>query len=584
MAKAAKSKNKFASYTFQQANEAFNGLKLKLEKVRENREYVKGNDWQGGKGWVGPQFEGNTQVSKDLWREIEREFASKGSIRSCVRRKTRGVIGRIPTWQISSRNAPADSDSPESKAIQERIEEAQKILNEFWKNSRVHRTLKRYVHEYETSGYSIVRLFFVQDGENEAEPIQTIEDAVKKIELFYEEPDQGIVLIDRETLAKASLFRYEKDGRVYIEMCYVDDEGMTVFKKFSQNDGKDFAQSSGLSTLANNIADELTETDGIELPLNQKLLIFALEGESMISTAMRSQQKIVNKGVTMMSHNLDVDGYRSRLLLNALPPGDYQTQPDGKRVFVPDPNGLDVGAGKIQYAQGLPIIEREGGTGDRPTKITTNYSTPGVFESQPIDVKTYIDTIKTGSDSILEEADQLHVAITGDANASGESLKQQRDGYKGSLDDTKSLLDDEGSEIFETVLSIVAYLMGEDDRYIDLQVSFSAVLNPGPVSSEERKAAQDEFKNGVRTLESTMEETGIVDPDAMKAKKAVESESELNRLSTALDVINKAPGSLSLIERRRILFPNKTEAEHLEDIKQLAKEDPTIAAAYGIEV
>src|SRR5689334_20641373 len=93
----------FATYTFDDANEVFGLLKTRIDETKPNREYIKGNDWQNGKEWVGPQFDGNTEVSKDLRKEIEREFASKGSIRGVVRRKTRGVIGRVPNWLISSR-------------------------------------------------------------------------------------------------------------------------------------------------------------------------------------------------------------------------------------------------------------------------------------------------------------------------------------------------------------------------------------------------------------------------------------------------------------------------------------------------
>ena len=570
----------FANYSFEDANEVFGLLKTRIDETQSNRDFIKGDDWQDGEGWVGPQFEGSTDVSRNLRQEIKREFASKGSIRGVVRRKVRGVIGRVPNWLISSRNAP-DNNSQVSSDIEERIGEAQIILNEFWKHSKAHRILKRWVTDYEVSGYSTIRLLFSQKN-TEVDIAQTFQDAVKQLQLINEEIGQAVIVFDKETLDRASFVRYETDGKVFIEMCYINVDGFTVFKKFSQNDGKEFAKKAGLNELAKNIKDQQNTSSELELPLNEKLLVFALDGEAMVSNSMRSQQRIVNKASTMLSHNLDQDGYRAKKIINALPPGEYQTNAEGQRVFVPNPSGIRVGAGSVEYINGLPVITKEGGNDTH--KITTTYTTPGIFESQPIDVKSFIDSGTDAAEAILEEADQKHVSVSGDANASGESLKQQRHSYIASLEETKSLFDDEASDIFETVLASVAYLMGDEERYADLQVTVSAILNPGPVSSEDRRAAQDEFKNGIRTLESTMEETGITDPDAMKAKIAQEPESELNRISQVLDVINKAPASLSLLERRRLLYPHKTEAEHLADIAQLAKEDPTIAAAYGITV
>jgi hypothetical protein len=95
-------------------------------------------------------------------------------------------------------------------------------------------------------------------------------------------------------------------------------------------------------------------------------------------------------------------------------------------------------------------------------------------------------------EAILEEADQKHVAISGEAEPSGESRIQARDDFRQSLEDTKSNFDTVVSEVFETVLAVVAYLMDKEDRYKDLQVSVSSILNVGPKSIEERRVAMDE--------------------------------------------------------------------------------------------
>lgn len=511
----------FENYDFETANQAFGKLKTGLEDVAANRKFVKGDDWQDGSGWVGPQFTGASKLSRELKDAIAREFTSKSSVKSVVRRHRRGVIGRVPNWQISSRSAPSEPDAEIPKETTDLIAEAQKILNEFWKNSRVHRTLKEAVTDYLAAERSLLRLFFVQNGESEREVAKTVEDAAKMIHLFKEEPDAGCIIWNKETLKKASLFRYTREENVVIEMCYIDDDGDTIFKTFSKDDTETFTDSQFPTSLGkyNDGRKADQETDSIPLPLNGQLLVFELNGESFITPAMKSQQKLVNKAYTMLSHNLDVSGFRERVYLNAMPPGEIEIDPvTQKKTFKPNPEGIEVGAGKLSYTQGVPITEREG------DKIKNTLTNPGVFESDPIPVTTYIETAAAGSEAILEEADQKHIAISGDATASGESRIQARDEYQGSLEDSKSELDDTMSGCFEAVLALVAYLMGSPDRYIDLQVTFNAILNPGPVSADQRRVTMEEAEKRFRSRESAMDGIGITDPDAMKSKIKEEEE------------------------------------------------------------
>lgn len=512
----------FEDYTFDDATEVFSELKSKLQKTAENRKYIDGDDWQDGKGWVGPQFDGNGKVAKMYKKEIERDFAAKGDLRSAVRRHMRGVVGRVPGWLISTRTSNADPEAEPSQEEQTLISEAQIILNEFWKKSKVHQTLKQVVTDYLTEGHGVLRLFFVQSPDGgEPEFAKDIRAAVKKIHLFREEPNSGCVRCDKKTLQFASFYRSEEDGMINIEICFVNSEGKTIFRKLSKQSSADFARKNFGNSIGKYMDNKEPQPEAdVELPLDGKLLVFELSGQSLITSAMRSQQKIVNKGYTMLSHNLDTDGFRTKKILNGLPPGKFE-KIDGKEVYVPDPDGEKVGAGSITYTSGLPIVER-----DQEGRIKQSYTTPSVHESEPVDPKSYIEASDAASGAILEDADQKHIAITGDAATSGESRREAREAFKQSLEDTKSNLDDVGSNVGEAVLAVVAYLMGQSDRYKDLQVTFNSILNPGPVSVEDRRVAREEAKDRFRSNESAMEEIGIVDPDAMKTKIAEEDKAK----------------------------------------------------------
>lgn len=510
----------FGATTFEQAQEYFSSVKKNTEKTVEARAFLDGDDWRKGKNWTGADL-GDGDIGKYLKSEIEKKLTAKGSVKSTARRHRRGVVGRIPSWLVTWRNAPADPDAETPPEIQELINEAQIIFNEFWKNSRVHRTVKKLISDYLAQNRGLMRLFFVQSesGEASVDIPEDIRAAVRLIHLFHEKPEQGVVVFDKETLKKSSFFRYEKGNITFIEQCYVEN-GETIFRTLSGNGYLEKKAEAVVSAYLD--AETGEETDELRLPLEGKLLVFEIEGiedAPFVTPAMISQQKLQNKGWTMLSHTLDTDGFRSTLLGNALPPGEFVDK-DGKKVFVPSEQGFKFGPGEIQFIGGLPTVEHNAQTKTTKSSITT----PTFHQSEPIGISTFADTIRETSKAILEDADQRHIAISVDMELSGVSQQEARADYAGSLEDTKSDLDDVMSDVFETVLALVAYVMNQPGRYNELQVTFSAIINPGPVSVEERAQAVSEGDAGYRTTESVMESIGISDPDAMAAAVAKQQE------------------------------------------------------------
>lgn len=513
----------FANVTFDQAQDFFKLHKKNLDKTVEARAFLDGDDWRGDKNWTGADL-GNGEIGKKLKAEIEKKLTAKGTIKTVTRRHRRGVAGRIPTWLVSWRNAPADPDAETPGNIPNLINEAQVILNEFWKNSRVHRTVKQIVNDYLAQNRGLLRLFFVQNdsGEASVEIPGSVQAAVKLIHLFREKPEQGIVVFDRETLKKSSFFRYEKGGMIYIEQCYIEN-GETVFRTLS---GNGYLEQKVDAIVAPYLDPDTNEpVNDLRLPLNGKLLVFEIEGiedSPFITPAMISQQKLQNKAATVLSHTLDTDGFRSTLLANALPPGEFKKNEKGEQVYVQFEKGFTFGPGEVQFVSGLPTVEKNAEKGTTKTGVTS----PSVHQSEPVGISTYSDTIRETSKAILEDADQRHIAVSVDMELSGVSQQEARADYAGSLEDTKSDLDDVMSEVFEAVLSLVAYVMNTPGRYDELQVTYSSILNAGPVSTEERSQAVSEGDAGYRTKESVMELIGISDPDAMAA--AVKKQQEEN--------------------------------------------------------
>lgn len=510
----------FAKITFEQAQEIFKFHKKNLDKYSEARAFLDGDDWLDGKNWTGADL-GEGDIAKYLDSELKKKLTAKGSLKTVTRRHRRGVVGRIPAWLVTWRNAPADPDAQTPAEIQSLIDEAQIIFNEFWKNSRVHRTVKQVINDYLAQNRGLLRLFFVQSqtGEASIEIPDELQAAVKLIHLFREKPEQGIVVFNKETLQKSSFFQYQKGGILFIEQCYIEN-GETVFRTLS---GNGYLEQKAEAVVASYLDPDTNEpVEDLRLPLGGKLLVFEIEGvedSPFVTPAMVSQQKLQNKAATMLSHTLDTDGFRSTLIANALPPGEF-IEKEGKQVYVKSEKGFKFGPGEVQLVSGIPTIEHNAQT--KTTKQSV--STPSFHQSEPIGITTFADTIKETSKAILEDADQRHIAVSVDMELSGVSQQEARADYSGSLDDTKSDLDDVMSEVFEAVLSLIAYVMNTPGKYDELQVTFSAITNPGPVSVEERAQAVTEGDGGYRTKESVMELIGISDPDAMAAAVAKQKE------------------------------------------------------------
>ena len=83
-------------------------------------------------------------------------------------------------------------------------------------------------------------------------------------------------------------------------------------------------------------------------------------------------------------------------------------------------------------------------------------------------------------------------------------------------------------------------------------------------------------------METLRSRNGVEDTDSENSKVASEPESELNRLDKALDVVAKGTMVLTLEEQRRILYPNKTDAEIAADLAKLAKENPALAGGAAV--
>lgn len=487
---------------------------------KESLAYVVDKDnWQDGSGWSGPQITGGSAVANTLKEGINRDFTPKGAAHSVVRRFRRGTVGRESSWTVYDENAIQNEDEQTFKSQVHRDAEA--LLLQWWNHNKGLRVFREAVSYCATVGRGPLRLY-PPPGTlvNGRMPRLEMNEAVKQIFLLAKKPDEATVITDDWTMQKAGVYTFlDEEDKPAIGICYLNEQGKTVIKTLKSG-SSNTAQAPGLLQRAK---DYFTpNADDTELDLNGNLLVFELDNEPLITESVKRQQKLLDKALTMLSHNMDEAGFREQVFFNTMPPGKMITVDDpdnpGQTIEVfkhGPPSSLPKGAGARLFAQGtrIPTVDPSSG------RITGyQVATPSRDVTEPVPVTSYTDTARAAFRNILEDTDQLHVLISGDADSSGESRKQARDDHTKSLEEMKSEVDYIGSAVLKTVLLLTAIFSGKPGYFDGIDVSFNCRIDPGPLSSEDRRMNIEEMKEEIKSLEDARIYAGSNDPDALKTQ------------------------------------------------------------------
>lgn len=467
-----------------------------------NAMFYAGDHWQDGLGWVGPRPPVGDAASAQVMGEIKTAFVSSNKVKEVVRRHCGGCIGREPSWGLTVRR-PLKQDKKPTKAEQALIDEAEALLTEWWDERGMHTLLQETVATLLQGSRAMLRLFvprgLMQDGRVPQLPLR---DALFAIYAHQPDLTQATVVTDPATQQQAGVYSYTEQellssapGETRLELTALDEQQQTILR-ILRADGT--------------IVEEATPLD-----LGGQLLHHELRRPLLITEQIRANQKQLNLAKTMMGRNVVQGGFLERIILNGQLPGSYvddPSQPSGKR-FVPAP--FRVGAGTTNFIAGATYQDADG---------KTQIANPSVVYRDPVKVDTFEMTERAAYRSILEEAQQLHALISGDATASGESRKQARGDYEDDLGLTKTPLDRAGRWLIETALALAAIFSGQPGRFASLRATFSARINTGPMSSDEIGEIQS--LTGDKPLlaqETGMSRIGIEDTDAELAKIAAES-------------------------------------------------------------
>ncbi len=127
-----------------------------------------------------------------------------------------------------------------------------------------------------------------------------------------------------------------------------------------------------------------------------------------------------------------------------------------------------------------------------------------------------VDGFKLTKDELLwclyDEADQLHILISGDATASGRSRIEARAAFVESLRQTATALDQAMRWLLETSYALACYLLRRP-LPPDLTSTAACVLHAGMLSPAEMLALSQLVQQGLLSHETALQLFGIDDPD-----------------------------------------------------------------------
>lgn len=577
----------FDTLTTKEATDVVNAAQS--EGMDVTRQYIEGEHWQEGGGWIGPHPADSDHDKITMWDEIARIFTSRNALGEIVKRHAGGVVGKPPMWTLTVARPLEDGEEP-SEEEQRMIEEATAALKSWWDRRKVHALLREATAVMLWAGRPVARSplrLYVPPGRlkpaaSAPAPVQgdvpldeaatgedtdntsesagdvvvvagTIGEALDLIFPKRAEPEQATVAIDEDTQAEVGIYTYEVPGsggnRIRVELTYLD-EG-TVFER--RNDTGDVVRYP--ATVVRTIEPDGT-TRRVRLDLGGRLTMFEMARDPLVTPQMEQAQRALNFALTMVPRNVETGGFLERIMLNAQMPGEWETDPSGRRVkFKPSP--YITGAGTTQFLQGQEVEQPDG---------STTLASPSVQFREPIQITASKDAQALHYEHILDESSQSHVLISGSATPSGKSREEARAEYVQSLEDSAMVVNACGRWIIETPLALAEVFIGKPGFYTSrLRAEFQCRIFRGPLSTGEQEQNRSNVGARLMSRETAMQLNGIDDVDGELARIDIEPGASIDitvkrmqslqagtsaglSLTTAAEIIGFEDDALALIE------------------------------------
>lgn len=531
------------SFTTQEAAEFF--LRRRLDDADENQLFYNGDHLQERhdyRGYIGKKPPKNKTNYGEIMARIKEAFVSENVIKEIVDRHLSGILGSEPDWNLIP-PVELTNDEKQGSAEQKKLRALQKEAVDAlvsWWNDRNYlkdifqEALKTCLLEEKVCIGAFIPPGFRDENDNIPAP-ETLREALDMIQFNVITSDKAGVFHEKEKYTQFGVYYTQKNGERYAELSWVNKQSETEFVVMNRN--------------KNNEAEYEADPQN----LNKRLYFYEMRREQLITEQVRSQQKALNLAWTKLIKNLN----DAKIFgLNADPPDSIA---DGS---------------SMTFLTGLERVDAA-----KPTQL--DYKDPAIIAIDPVAVDTFIKARDKSYSAMLGQTHQRHVLKAEDAESSGKSQIEARSEYEKDLDSSKTAVDPLGRWFIDFSLRLAAALCGREADFENWRVDFNSIVDAGPVDAATSEQDRKDLDEGYMSWETYASRRNIEDPDAEKARLEASELYQLRIFERRLDVINKSSGVLTIKEKRKILYPDKTDAEIDTDLKQLAKEDAVIQAALG---
>ncbi len=334
--------------------------------IEENLAYYEGSDLF--QFWIGPVTDESDPHYEDVMNAIAKVFQSSNKIKECINRHRNALVGKKPHWYFADPAGNRQKDDVASVAellLQRWIDRQYRLA--ISSESALTNAIAECTKNMLVTGRGYLRLWSPKRFRNSP-------DLNTRVALHSPHPDSVIINRDDDEFTESIEYHYTVKDVKRVEIQRIDET--TNFTIFTTLDEK------GVEI----------EEETIALDLGSRYSIYEMRSPSLVTDSVKDAQNAINFALTMMPRNIEVAGFRERLILGAQPPGRWE---DDK--FYPD-NEFRVGPGQTAFLQGAPLHDEMG--------QLKGYTNPSVFSAEPVSPQTFIDTAQAFSANIYHEFSQ----------------------------------------------------------------------------------------------------------------------------------------------------------------------------------
>lgn len=523
----------FANWDLNKAATAL--TESKGEGYDDNKNFIQGKHWMDGAGWVGPPDRSSPAYTASL-QKIGFQFTFRDAINEVANRIVNGVAKQEAKLGTAPRNIRISRPETDIAGRESERKAAQGLVamcSTWWENVGFHEKLKEAIKRSRWAvtkdgqhGRACLRLWIpttqlqeIPEEERESRgipagtrrvPNGSLETTMMRIHVDAPDPEACTIVLDDETQQRASLFSFKRDNKDLIEIAWVEynpdgSPGDTIVRILGSKGEGDTDEEYRWS-------------------LGGRLPVIEMRAPLLITEAVRRQQKRLNFFETSLMRNVETAGFPERHITNAEPSGilvlqdpkniqPYATREINGQIYEIHPVPRVMGAGITTESVGITLTDEDG---------KKTIATPGVHRFDPVDPAGTIRACRHAYQTLLEEANQAHILIVGDATASGVSRQQAEGDHISDLSDTKGPAESMVRETLETMVAMASFFSGasQNNLLTLFRITAKMFLTPGTPNADQQRQAMELWEHGAIDTTEMLSRIGIEDTTEMEVALA----------------------------------------------------------------